>query len=283
MNPIASTSPAPTTSTLFCTIDTSRVEGNENETHTQPGTIRQAIEKEIRISGGHQGWRLCRNETELQQVKDVARKVVVAGARALRDQLYPVKVDNANRTGILDLEGNVLPGAVEMAKAYAASNYHLHLQHSPQYSTQSQNLPTQTPTTTTNAFPDDPLTTWSGASYTGPHFAVYPLTTIARQDYQHQSSHVLSAGYAIPLPQQASMSLMPLNSMRTPARLSPSAAPSGVQLPYYDQEGLQAVPPYASYTVSFPHRPVGGPMQMASVYSSAQYSQYVLRMEDLTP
>ena len=31
--------------------------------------------------------------------------------RRRRDQLYPVKVDNANRTAILDQEGNILPGA----------------------------------------------------------------------------------------------------------------------------------------------------------------------------
>ncbi|PHH85351.1 hypothetical protein CDD83_550 [Cordyceps sp. RAO-2017] len=31
----------------------------------------------------------------------------------MRDQLYPVKVDNVNRTAVLDGEGNVLPGAVE--------------------------------------------------------------------------------------------------------------------------------------------------------------------------
>ena len=31
----------------------------------------------------------------------------------MRDQLYPVKVDNANRTAVLDEEGKVLPGAAE--------------------------------------------------------------------------------------------------------------------------------------------------------------------------
>jgi hypothetical protein len=32
----------------------------------------------------------------------------------LRDQLYPVKVDNVNRTTILDQNGKVLPGAAEV-------------------------------------------------------------------------------------------------------------------------------------------------------------------------
>lgn len=32
----------------------------------------------------------------------------------LRDQLYPVRVDNANRTTIIDQDGKVLPGAAEV-------------------------------------------------------------------------------------------------------------------------------------------------------------------------
>ena len=32
----------------------------------------------------------------------------------LRDQLYPVKVDNANRTAILDQEGKVLPRVADV-------------------------------------------------------------------------------------------------------------------------------------------------------------------------
>jgi hypothetical protein len=47
-------------------------------------------------------------------VKEVAKKVVAEGARVLRDQLYPVKVDNANRSTVLDAQGKVLPGAAEM-------------------------------------------------------------------------------------------------------------------------------------------------------------------------
>ena len=31
----------------------------------------------------------------------------------MRDQLYLVKVDNANRTAILDADGNILPGVAE--------------------------------------------------------------------------------------------------------------------------------------------------------------------------
>ncbi|EED11596.1 hypothetical protein TSTA_107870 [Talaromyces stipitatus ATCC 10500] len=46
-------------------------------------------------------------------VKEAAQKLNIPGWRVLRDQLYPVKIDNANRTAILDIDGNVLPGAVE--------------------------------------------------------------------------------------------------------------------------------------------------------------------------
>ncbi|KJZ70022.1 hypothetical protein HIM_10603 [Hirsutella minnesotensis 3608] len=56
---------------------------------------------------------LCRDEAELKQVKEAAQKTVALGARVLRDQLFPVKVDNAKRTAVLDAEGNVLPGAAE--------------------------------------------------------------------------------------------------------------------------------------------------------------------------
>ncbi len=43
------------------------------------------------------------DEAELQRIKEAAQKTMAPGARVLRDQLYPVKVDNANRTAILDL------------------------------------------------------------------------------------------------------------------------------------------------------------------------------------
>jgi ribosomal protein S9 len=100
------------TDTLYCTVDTSRVE-EEDKSKAQPGEIRQAIEQELRKSEDRKTWRCvavtkdprntartritCRNEAELQLVKEAAEKSAVAGARILRDQLYPVKIDNANR------------------------------------------------------------------------------------------------------------------------------------------------------------------------------------------
>jgi hypothetical protein len=126
--PVASTA-SNTTNTLYCTIDTSGV-GEEERSTAQPGAIRKAIEEEIRTMDGHMNWSCaavirdarnmeririaCRDEAELQRVKEAAQRTVAAGARVLRDQLYPVKVDNANRTAILDQEGKVLPGAAEV-------------------------------------------------------------------------------------------------------------------------------------------------------------------------
>lgn len=122
------TTPSSFTDILHCTVDTSRV--MEQDKHkAQVGDIRQAIERELRAEDGHDKWRcaavvkdvrnsnrikiICRDETELQLVKIAAEKTLIPGARVMRDQLYPVKVDNANRIAVLDGEGNVLPGAAE--------------------------------------------------------------------------------------------------------------------------------------------------------------------------
>ena len=122
------TTPSAFTDTLFCTIDTSLV-NEEEKGKAQVGGIRQAIEEEMRKKEGRQDWRcaavvkdarnadrikaICRDEEEMQLVREAAEKTVVKGARILRDQLYPVKVDGANRTAVLDTPGNVLPGAAE--------------------------------------------------------------------------------------------------------------------------------------------------------------------------
>lgn len=122
------TTPSSFTDTLYCTIDTARVE-EQNKNKSEVGGVRQAIEGEMRAREGHERWRcaavvkdaknsnrikvICRDEAELQLVKEAAEKTAVSGARVLRDQLYPVKVDNANRMAVLDSEGNILPGAPE--------------------------------------------------------------------------------------------------------------------------------------------------------------------------
>ncbi|KJZ69210.1 hypothetical protein HIM_11410 [Hirsutella minnesotensis 3608] len=102
-----------------------------SRSHWSPptGSIRQAIESEVRAKEGQATWRcaavvrssrnteqvkiICRDEIELQRVKEGAQNTAVTGARVMRDQLYPVKVDNVNRTAILDGEGNIQQGAAE--------------------------------------------------------------------------------------------------------------------------------------------------------------------------
>jgi hypothetical protein len=120
--------PLAPTSGLFCTIDTSRVaEEHRNGTHMR--TVREDIEQEMKNNGGGDLWRCmavtrdprfadrvriaCRDEEELQRVKEAAERRGKPGARILRDQLYPVKVDNINREGVLDAEHKVLPDAAQ--------------------------------------------------------------------------------------------------------------------------------------------------------------------------
>jgi hypothetical protein len=126
--PTSNTTPSSFTDTLFCTVDTSRVEEGKKD-KVQVADIRKAIEKEIRTREDKESWRctavvkearnpdrvrvVCRDEGEVQLVKEAAEKITVPGVRVLRDQLYPVKVDNANRTAVLDADGNILPGATE--------------------------------------------------------------------------------------------------------------------------------------------------------------------------
>jgi hypothetical protein len=123
------TTPSSFTDTLFCTIDTPRV-SEEDRGKAQVGDVRQAIEEKVRGREGSQpNWRcvavvkdvrnkdrikvVCRDEAEVQLIREAAEKTMVKGARILRDQLYPVKVDGANRTAVLDSSGNILPGAAE--------------------------------------------------------------------------------------------------------------------------------------------------------------------------
>jgi hypothetical protein len=124
----ANTTPSTFTDTLFCTIDTSRVE-EKDKSRAQVADIRKTIEAEVQTREDMGNWRcaavvkearnpgrvrvICRDEREVKMVKDVAEKITVPGVRVLRDQLYPVRVDNANRTAVLDAEGNILPGAME--------------------------------------------------------------------------------------------------------------------------------------------------------------------------
>lgn len=132
--PPPATSPQPPLSRVstmsdmpYCTIDISRVE-EDKRSEAEPGVIRAAIEKEVRTQEGTQ-WRCvavvrdprnmarirvaCRNEKEQQVVKQAAEKAKIQGARVLRDQLFPVKVDGVNRCAILDESNHLRPEITE--------------------------------------------------------------------------------------------------------------------------------------------------------------------------
>ncbi len=130
ISPVSSglTVPSTYTDTPYCTIDTSRANAAE-KSKANPATVREAIEKEIRKQQGKENWRCIavmrdvknhnciqitgRDVQETKMIKEVAEKVIVGGSRVLRDQLYPIKVDNAHRDGVLSAEGLLLPGIIE--------------------------------------------------------------------------------------------------------------------------------------------------------------------------
>jgi hypothetical protein len=122
------TTPSTFTNTFYCTVDTSRAENSEGD-RMSAGAIRAAVEKEIRAIDDHASWRCravtvdpknthririaCRDEAEHQLVKRVAETKIGAGARVLRDELYPIKVDNVKRTAVLDENDGIRVGAME--------------------------------------------------------------------------------------------------------------------------------------------------------------------------
>ncbi|KAK1837939.1 hypothetical protein CCHR01_19435, partial [Colletotrichum chrysophilum] len=112
---------------LFCTIDTSRVD--EGSDKPNAGRLRAAVEKEMRALDGQGSWRcraitvdprnadririIWRDDAEHKLVKQIVEKSFGSGTRVLRDELYPVKVDNVKRAEILDEKGNVRAEAAE--------------------------------------------------------------------------------------------------------------------------------------------------------------------------
>jgi hypothetical protein len=61
----------------------------------------------------------CRDEDEHQMVKKVAEAKIGAGARVLRDELYPIKVDSVNKAAVLDEKDEV---RAEAAAAFSEEN-----------------------------------------------------------------------------------------------------------------------------------------------------------------
>ena len=110
---------------LFCTIDFSRAEGGEEAADAV--SVRRKIEEEVR-KGEDKTFKcravtksfrtkerlriLCRSEAELDIVKQAATATAVEGARVLRDQLYPVKINNVRTDAILQPNGVVKEDAL---------------------------------------------------------------------------------------------------------------------------------------------------------------------------
>ena len=122
------TAPSTFTGALYCTIDTSRVE-EAAENQVSASAFRAMVESGIRAEQEDPSWRCqavtkdprnphrvriaCRNETEHLKVKRVVGASLMRGARILRDDLYPIRVDGVNRTVVLDEAGDIQTGAAE--------------------------------------------------------------------------------------------------------------------------------------------------------------------------
>ncbi|RKK45061.1 hypothetical protein BFJ69_g18273 [Fusarium oxysporum] len=116
------------TDVLYCTIDVSRLE--EDEARLSAGTIRATVENEVRSELGNPTWRCravtkdpknphriritCRDENEHEIVKRAAETKLAPGARILRDDLYPIRVDNVSRIAVLNERNEVRTEITEM-------------------------------------------------------------------------------------------------------------------------------------------------------------------------
>lgn len=117
------------TDTLYCTVDGSRVATEDVSKVTAAG-IRSMLEHEMRSEQQSPQWRcravtkdpkdasrvrvMCRNEEEQQTIKQLAEAKLPQGARVLRDDLHPIRVDNVLRNAVLDQDGAELPNVTEM-------------------------------------------------------------------------------------------------------------------------------------------------------------------------
>ena len=115
---------------IFCTVETAE-EGEARE--KLPTLVRQGVETAVRAETKDQAWKcmavirdarnhkrirvMCRTEEELAVVKRAAEKAKPDGARALRDQLHPVKMDNVVTRAILTSSGSIRDDAVTNIEA----------------------------------------------------------------------------------------------------------------------------------------------------------------------
>jgi hypothetical protein len=123
--PVASTTPSSMVYKIYCTIDVSRVQEEEKEKINTAG-VKRRIENKIRESENRKEWKcvavsrdprndnririICRNEEELDEVKRAAGAIAKEGARIMRDQLYPVKVDSVYKPAVMGTEGTLREG-----------------------------------------------------------------------------------------------------------------------------------------------------------------------------
>lgn len=94
-----------------------------------PTIIHKTVKQEMQASSDKPHWRcvavtrdrrnanrlriIGRNEEEIQKIKTILEARKAPGARVLRNQLYPIKVDSMNRMAVFDQEFKVLPRAIE--------------------------------------------------------------------------------------------------------------------------------------------------------------------------
>jgi hypothetical protein len=128
------TTPSTMTNTLYCTVDTSRV-ASEDAKKVSVGAIRANVEKDIQNTSKQANWHCravtkdqknphrvriaCRDKAKHKEVKRVIEANLVTGMHILRDDLYPIRVDDVNRTAVLNKAGNIQTGA---AKAFGMEN-----------------------------------------------------------------------------------------------------------------------------------------------------------------
>ncbi len=102
-------------------------DGQENR--ITAGAARALVEREVRTERDHANWRcravttdarnrmrfgiICRDETEHQLVKRLVGTKLPRGARMLRDEVHPIRVDHVNLFAILDEMGAIHTGAAE--------------------------------------------------------------------------------------------------------------------------------------------------------------------------
>ena len=63
----------------------------------------------------------CRGLEELEEVKEVAEKVLGIEIRVLKDQLFPIKADHVQSKTVLDIKGVV---RLEVAKEFTLTHTH---------------------------------------------------------------------------------------------------------------------------------------------------------------